>query len=152
MSKLRVYLDNCCFNRPYDDQEQKKIMLETEAKLKIQGKIKEGKLELVWSYMLDFENSANPNETVRSLIAEWKQLSIVTIVETMELIKNATDFNRQGIDAKDALHLACALEGKADLFFTTDTDIIKRADAIREMKVLNPVHFFIEHSTTEVTP
>lgn len=33
MKKIRVYLDNCCFNRPYDDQSQIKINLEAQAKL-----------------------------------------------------------------------------------------------------------------------
>jgi hypothetical protein len=28
----RVYLDNCCYNRPYDDQSQSKIVKETETK------------------------------------------------------------------------------------------------------------------------
>jgi len=31
--KYRLYLDNCCFNRPFDNQKQLKIKLETEAKL-----------------------------------------------------------------------------------------------------------------------
>ena len=29
---MRVYLDNCCYNRPYDEQVQLRIRLETEAK------------------------------------------------------------------------------------------------------------------------
>lgn len=33
---MRVYLDNCCYNRPYDDQSQLKISMETQAKLNIQ--------------------------------------------------------------------------------------------------------------------
>ena len=37
--KMRIYLDNCCFNRPYDDQSQLRISLETQAKLYIQGMI-----------------------------------------------------------------------------------------------------------------
>jgi len=37
--KTRVYLDNCCFNRPYDNQSYLKIELETKAKLKIQEMI-----------------------------------------------------------------------------------------------------------------
>lgn len=36
---IRIYLDNCCFNRPYDDQSQIKIQLESEAKLEIQKHI-----------------------------------------------------------------------------------------------------------------
>lgn len=39
---MRIYLDNCCFNRPYDDQSQFKIRIESEAKLAIQEKVKMG--------------------------------------------------------------------------------------------------------------
>ena len=35
MKKVCIYLDNCCFNRPYDDQEQITVRLESEAKLEI---------------------------------------------------------------------------------------------------------------------
>ncbi|HQJ05355.1 MAG TPA: hypothetical protein PLI57_03120, partial [Spirochaetota bacterium] len=56
---MKIYLDNCCFNRPYDDQKQHKIFLETEAKLFIQQRIKNGEFDLIWSFILDYENSAN---------------------------------------------------------------------------------------------
>lgn len=59
---MRIYLDNCCFNRPFDDQSQIRIMLEAEAKLKVQDDILEKKFELVWSYILEAENMANPFE------------------------------------------------------------------------------------------
>ena len=36
---MRVYLDNCMFNRPFDDQGQIRIRLESEAKLYIQDQI-----------------------------------------------------------------------------------------------------------------
>ena len=55
-----MYLDNCSFNRPFDDQSQIRIHLETEAKLAIQKKIMDGEFEIVWSYMLDYENQQNP--------------------------------------------------------------------------------------------
>ncbi len=41
---MRVYLDNCCYNRPYDDQSQLRISLETQAKIQIQGMIRNGEL------------------------------------------------------------------------------------------------------------
>ena len=41
---MKVYLDNCGFNRPYDNQDHLSIKLETEAKLRIQEMIKEKKL------------------------------------------------------------------------------------------------------------
>jgi hypothetical protein len=42
----RLYLDNCCFNRPFDDQQQLKIWLETQAKLSIRQQVLGGTYEL----------------------------------------------------------------------------------------------------------
>ena len=47
---LKIYLDNCCYNRPYDDQSQLRISLETQAKLQIQNMIKNKELQLASSY------------------------------------------------------------------------------------------------------
>ena len=52
---MLIYLDNCCFNRPYDDQSHSTIFLETQAKLGIQENILSGKYQLVWSYILQYE-------------------------------------------------------------------------------------------------
>ena len=57
---MKVYLDNCCFNRPFDDQSSLVIRLETEAKLYVQELIRQGEYRLCWSFVLDYENSANP--------------------------------------------------------------------------------------------
>ncbi len=53
---MLIYLDNCCFNRPFDEQNQVRVLLETEAKLVVQERIREGSLDLAWSFMMDFEN------------------------------------------------------------------------------------------------
>ena len=49
---MRVYLDNCCYNRPFDEQAQLAVRLETEAKLEVQRQMRSGELEYVWSDML----------------------------------------------------------------------------------------------------
>ncbi|GHV36178.1 hypothetical protein FACS1894187_10330 [Synergistales bacterium] len=46
---MKIYLDNCCYNRPFDDQSQILTQLETQAKLCIQRLVAEGYLDLVWS-------------------------------------------------------------------------------------------------------
>ncbi len=38
---MKIYLDNCCFNRPYDNQSFLSISIEAQAKLQIQSLIKE---------------------------------------------------------------------------------------------------------------
>jgi len=68
---VKIYLDNCCFNRPFDDQSLLAIRLETEAKLGIQERIRTGDFLLGWSYILDFENNANPFSERRVEIRRW---------------------------------------------------------------------------------
>jgi hypothetical protein len=68
---LRIYLDNCTFNRPFDDQNQLKIKLETEAKLFIQKNILNGNHELIWSYILEYENAQNKFDDKRNAIYDW---------------------------------------------------------------------------------
>ena len=76
---MKVYLDNCAFNRPFDDQSHIRIRLETEAKLYIQDNIKNNKLKLIWSYILDIENDHNPFKEKRMAIEKWKRLAAVDI-------------------------------------------------------------------------
>lgn len=86
---MRVYLDNCCFNRPFDDQSQIRIRLETEAKLKIQDDVFNKKIELAWSYVLEAENAANPFEERKRAISYWKNLAAVKITATQVVLKKA---------------------------------------------------------------
>jgi uncharacterized caspase-like protein len=41
----------------------------------------------------------------------------------------------------DALHIACAIEAKADYFLTTDYLLIKKNELIKEINIINPIHF-----------
>ena len=68
---MKLYLDLCCFNRPFDDQSQLLVRLQTEAKLAIQESIRNGDHALVWSGILDLENADNPDSARKSAIAEW---------------------------------------------------------------------------------
>lgn len=65
-------MDNCCFNRPFDDQANIRIRLEAEAKLYIQEKIINKEIELAWSYIIDYENQFNPFEERRNIIDKWE--------------------------------------------------------------------------------
>ena len=93
---MRVYLDTCCFNRPFDEQVSAVIRLETDAKLHVQDLIRSGKLELCWSFVLDYENAANPFEEVRDCIIEWK---IINKPISDIFVLNPIDFLRRYADA-----------------------------------------------------
>ena len=141
---MKIYLDNCCFNRPFDDQKQLRIKLETEAKLDIQKRIVQGKIELAWSYILDLENEANPFEQRRLTIGDWKVHACVITGETNEILKAAERFERMGARSKDALHLACAVAMKCEFFLTTDDQLVKKVSDVAEIKVTDPVSFIRE--------
>ncbi len=136
---MRVYLDNCVMNRPFDDQSHIRIRLEAEAKLYIQARIKEGSVELAWSYILDIENDQNPFEDKKNAIAEWKKFAVVDVDETTTLLERAKVFTSFGIKAKDALHVSAAIEGKADVFITTDDRLMKKLSEINKIRAVNPV-------------
>jgi hypothetical protein len=138
---MKVYLDNCMFNRPFDNQANLRIRLETESKLHVQERIKLGDLKLVWSYILDFENSQNPFAERKQTIAKWQKLSTYDIEETPELLINAHFFVAAGIKAKDALHVACAIEGHADYFLSTDDKLLKRLATLNRIIAMNPTDF-----------
>ena len=141
---MRVYLDNCSFNRPFDDQSQARVRLEAEAKLEIQQRIKDQAIELAWSYMLDHENQANPFEERREVVALWKTTAAVDVEETDAIIGQAQEIAKRGLRAADALHVACAMAGGCDFFLTTDDVVVKRMRGYPGIVVLDPTQFIVE--------
>jgi len=141
---MKIYLDNCCFNRPFDDQSQIRIRLESEAKLKIQEEIRSGKFQLVWSYILDYENNQNPYQERKVRIKGWKEYAISDIEENSELIETASLLNQKGIQRIDSLHIACAILSKCEYFLTTDDKILRRAKLIDDINIDDPIGFIKE--------
>ena len=135
---MRIYLDLCCFNRPYDDQSQVRIRLETEAKLSLQDKVRRGECALVWSAVLDLENSKNPFIEHMQAISQWRALATNHVMAGPELMAIAEPLVSSGLHAFDALHVASAIVGKADVFTTTDDRLLKRVRHLQEVKVLFP--------------
>jgi len=141
---MRLYLDNCCFNRPFDDQSTLTIRLETEAKLHIQAAIQAGQYVLGWSYILDYENAANPLDGRRSEIQKWETVADSFVVETPIILATMTEIVATGLKALDALHIACAQALECEYFLTVDKGILKKADAIGGIRIMNPIDFVVE--------
>lgn len=135
---MRLYLDLCCFNRPYDDQSQLRVHLETEAKLSLQDKVRNGVCELVWSAVLDLENSKNPFVEHMHAISQWRALAVNHVMAGPEVMAIAGPLVASGVHAFDALHVASAVVGKADLFITTDDRLLKRVRHLKDVKVFFP--------------
>ena len=140
---MRLYLDNCCFNRPFDDQSRLTIRLETEAKLHIQNAIRAGQYALGWSYILDYENAANPLEGRRTEIQRWEALADSYATETPAILAEMQDIVTVGIKPLDALHIACAQALGCQYFLTVDKGILKKAAGVANIQILNLIDFVI---------
>ena len=138
-----IYLDNCCYNRPFDNQNQMKIFMESQAKLYIQSQIRDEVYELVWSYVLEYENAKNPYIDKREAIAPWRDIADENVSEEKEaILQYAENLTNYGIKTYDALHIACAVYAKCDYYITTDTKLLKTK--LKEIKIVNPIDFIME--------
>ena len=141
---MRIYFDNCSLNRPFDDQSQLRIRLETEAKLEVQARIRASTIELVWSYILDLENRANPFDERREAISQWRHLAVVDVEECKDILSTARGVQQTcGVRSKDALHLACAIQTKCNYLLTTDDSLIARMKDHDRIRVVNPIAFIL---------
>ena len=139
---MRIYLDMNIYNRPFDDQSQVKIRLETIAIFSILQKIKNKELKLILSFIIDYENSLNPYDDVRQEIEMAASLAFKNITPDESILNAAKEFESNGIKPRDSIHLACALNGKAEYFLTCDDKLIKRASALdMNIKIINPLRF-----------
>ena len=140
--KLKIYLDNCCYNRPYDNQEFIAIRHEAEAKIYIQKLVINNEIDLVSSYILVYENNRNNLESKKNAIEKFfVDYSSVYVSNNKkdEVEKIALLYEKAGIKHLDALHMACATIADCDYFITTDKRILKYNGD--DLKVINPKDF-----------
>ena len=123
---MRLYLDLCCFNRPFDDQSQTRVRLETEAKLALQEHVRSGRVEIMWSYILDFENDQNPFLERAESIGTWRAMAANQVSESEAVLATARQASALGVKAYDALHVGCAVAGGAAIFVSTDDALLRR--------------------------
>ena len=131
------------YNRSFDDR----IRLETAAIEGIFELAESGTLELVWSFMLDYENSLNPQEERKEWAELLSGLCIHRIAPAPRILALArAPIKSVKIKPRDALHVACAETGGCDYFVTCDDDLVRtvrtrrRAPKLRVIAV-NPVEF-----------
>jgi len=144
---MKVYLDACCLNRPFDDQNRLRVRLETEAILLIMAKLNRRDWEWVGSEMLVYEitRTPDPERLQRVLLLALQSHSIVET--STQILERAEALEQVGFDAYDAIHLASAEAAEVDIFVTTDDQIVKIATRNKELltiQVENPIKWLEE--------
>lgn len=137
----KIYLDTCCLSRPFNDQTQARIRRETAA---IQTLLKycfAGQWLWITSDVLIFEVNNTSNQIQRDYMRAQLNRSHqnVSIGATENL--RGEELEALGFKWFDALHLACAESGNADVLFTTDDRLLRRTNrvsALLQVRVENP--------------
>lgn len=147
--KLRIYLDACCLNRPFDHQTQPRIALETQAILTILNQCQLGKWKLITSAALETELAQTPNlERLRNVLAILA-IAKIKVVSSQFIEERSVELVKLGFSGYDAAHIASAERSHADIFLSTDDRLINRAQ--RNLEVINvavdnPVRWLMEYT------
>jgi predicted nucleic acid-binding protein len=139
----RVYLDTSVYNRPFDDQTQPKVFLETQAVILILQMVEAKLIELVSSSVLEYENSRNPFPVNQQSMEQYLQIATLRVLLDENIRVRAKQLEQQGIKAIDALHVVCAEASQSDYFITCDKRLINRCQGLT-LKAINPTDFILE--------
>lgn len=124
---MKIYFDTCTLQRPGDDRAQMRIALEAEAILTLLAFCEQGKAVLVISDVIMFETNNNPNRQKQAIVTEIIKEAAEYINFSEAIEQRAKEFERSGIKAVDALHLAAADLSGIDYFCTCDDQFYRRA-------------------------
>lgn len=143
----KIYLDTCCLIRTFDDQTQVRIQHETESIVGIISHFQAGHWLWISSGILTFEVNQTFDSTQRDDINDILNYVHQTVhIGTAEKARGKT-LEVLGFKAADALHIACAESGKADVLLTTDDRMLrqsKRRLTQLHVRVENPHIWFQE--------
>lgn len=142
-----IYLDVCCLNRPFDDQSQERIHLESESTLAILARCSPREWQLLGSEAIDLEIAQISDPDRKQQVLLLISIAKVKIVVTEQIEARAVNLMQLGFKDLDALHLACAEAGNANVFLTTD-DRLQRL-AVKQRNLLkveaeNPVTWLLK--------
>jgi predicted nucleic acid-binding protein len=151
----RIYLDACCLNRPFDDQAQPRIALETQAVLSILSQCQPGESghwKLITSTALDEELDQMPDLEKLNNVRTVLSIARIKVVISPFIEQRSIELQELGFSGYDATHIASAERGNADIFLTTDDRLNRRAQknvSLIRLKISNPVQWLIELTQEE---
>lgn len=143
---MRVYLDNCCYNRLLDDRSYSQIYYERNSVMLILELTEQSAVQLIGSQMLMKEIQETPNLYKRSILQMIYGLCTEEISVDWPIIKRAEEIRHiSNIKYKDSIHLACAESANADVLLTTDRKFMNNCHRIKTLtKVMNPNEWLME--------
>ncbi len=123
-NSMHLYLDNSVLNRPFDDQRQPRIWLETLSFSLVLTLIESREASLIHSPIHDLENSRNPFPIRKKWVEKCLRLAAQRVALSDSIKKRAFALEQSGFKSLDALHLAFAEAAGASHFLTCDDRLI----------------------------
>lgn len=121
-----IYMDVCALCRPFDDQSQMRIRLETDAVQLILSYVRSGRLRLAVSPVHVAEIDAIDEMAEREhLKSELQQIGWKVVADIKHTRLRAEQLLQLGLGPADAAHLAFAETARAD-FITCDDRLIRQ--------------------------
>lgn len=156
---MKIYCDMNIYNRIFDDQTQMRIRFESMAIDILFELVEREKYELVWSFILEYENSRNPFQERMLHIKSLSDLCKEIIKPDEKIRLMAKDIiSCSNVKDKDALHLASAVYGNCEYFITCDDKFVKTVaksrdglkSIIQNIKLYNPIDFLRKEMDIDV--
>ena len=143
---MRIYLDCCSLQRPFDNKSQPRIAVEAEAVLVILALCESGRLNLISSDALLFEIGRIPDQDRKDDALAILKIAKEDLDITLEIENLARRLGASGLKPLDALHLAFASDSKVDYFCTCDDKFSKKAKSLSGLntKVVTPTELVME--------
>lgn len=144
---IRNYLDTCCFNRPFDDQTQLRVQLESRAVLRVLEFVRRDEWALIGSDAINAELAAMRDPKRRGQVIELASAETEHVSIDAELSRRQQLLEGMGFGGYDSAHIACAEAAGADVLLTTDDALIRRARRLQHqlaVRVTNPVSWLEE--------
>lgn len=143
---MKVYLDNCCYNRILDDRSYAQIYYERNSVMLILELAEKSTIKIIGSEILVKEMQDNKDSYKRAILQMMYELCSEEIKVSLSVLSRAEEIrNHSNIKYKDSIHLACAEEAGADAFLTTDKKLINNSNRIKTYtKVMNPNQCLLE--------
>jgi predicted nucleic acid-binding protein len=123
--KLKLYLDSCVYNRPFDFQGQERVALETSAFIYLIDKIEKENYTVIVSEALIYENDINPDEERKNRISSYFKLANEFVKVDDSDLERVKSLKKYGFSDMDALHITLAEKCKVDYFLTCDDEIVR---------------------------
>lgn len=138
---MRIFLDNCSLNRPWDDQGQIRVHREAESVLFLIEEALDGRIELVSSDYLVQEITRISDTQRRERVMGLLDAASLHVSASTALVSRAIEFAPFSIVSYDALHLAAAEFARCSWVVTTDDKLLKRcsrASNFTSVRAINP--------------